>query len=69
MATPVIQKPGYAPPTGAALYARFALAGAICCGVTHGSMTPIGNLSLFLSPTTRTLLHLQKFFRFDEQKN
>ncbi|KAG0051190.1 mitochondrial phosphate carrier protein [Gryganskiella cystojenkinii] len=41
MATPVIQKQGYAPPTGAALYARFALAGAICCGVTHGSMTPI----------------------------
>lgn len=27
-----------AAPTGAALYARFALAGAICCGVTHGAM-------------------------------
>ncbi|KAG0369389.1 mitochondrial phosphate carrier protein [Gamsiella multidivaricata] len=28
-------------PTGVALYARFALAGAICCGVTHGSLTPV----------------------------
>ncbi len=25
-------------PTGANLYARFALAGAICCGITHGAM-------------------------------
>lgn len=29
------------PPTGVDLYARFALAGAICCSVTHGAMTPI----------------------------
>lgn len=29
-------------PTGANLYARFALAGAICCGVTHGALTPVG---------------------------
>ncbi|KAI7872672.1 mitochondrial carrier domain-containing protein [Spinellus fusiger] len=28
-------------PTGLALYSRFALAGAICCGVTHGAMTPV----------------------------
>ncbi|KAF9582401.1 mitochondrial phosphate carrier protein, partial [Lunasporangiospora selenospora] len=28
-------------PTGASLYARFALAGAICCGVTHGALTPV----------------------------
>ncbi|KAF9971471.1 mitochondrial phosphate carrier protein [Actinomortierella ambigua] len=28
-------------PTGANLYARFALAGAICCGVTHGALTPV----------------------------
>ncbi|GAA5811876.1 hypothetical protein MFLAVUS_005323 [Mucor flavus] len=27
-----------AAPTGAALYARFALAGAICCAVTHGAI-------------------------------
>lgn len=25
----------------AALYSRFALAGAICCSVTHGSLTPV----------------------------
>ncbi|KAI8064958.1 mitochondrial carrier domain-containing protein [Thamnidium elegans] len=30
-----------AAPTGASLYARFALAGAICCAVTHGAMTPV----------------------------
>lgn len=30
-----------AAPTGANLYARFAIAGAICCGVTHGAMTPV----------------------------
>lgn len=32
-----------APPelSGAALYSRFALAGAICCSVTHGSLTPV----------------------------
>ncbi|KAI8059328.1 mitochondrial carrier domain-containing protein [Gongronella butleri] len=28
-------------PTGAALYARFALAGALCCSITHGAMTPV----------------------------
>jgi solute carrier family 25 phosphate transporter 3 len=28
-------------PTGLALYSRFALAGAICCSVTHGGLTPI----------------------------
>ncbi|KAG0226803.1 mitochondrial phosphate carrier protein [Actinomortierella wolfii] len=36
MATPQSQAP-----TGANLYARFALAGAICCGVTHGALTPV----------------------------
>jgi solute carrier family 25 phosphate transporter 3 len=30
-----------APPTGANLYARFAFAGAICCAITHGAMTPV----------------------------
>ncbi|KAI8332129.1 mitochondrial carrier domain-containing protein [Chlamydoabsidia padenii] len=30
-----------AAPTGANLYARFALAGAICCSITHGAMTPV----------------------------
>jgi solute carrier family 25 phosphate transporter 3 len=30
-----------AAPTGAALYARFAFAGAVCCSITHGAMTPV----------------------------
>ncbi|KAF4121693.1 solute carrier family 25 (mitochondrial phosphate transporter), member 3 [Geosmithia morbida] len=31
-----------APPlTGFALYSRFALAGAICCSITHGGLTPV----------------------------
>ncbi|GJJ73481.1 solute carrier family 25 (mitochondrial phosphate transporter), member 3 [Entomortierella parvispora] len=36
-----IQTQASVAPTGAALYARFALAGAICCGVTHGALTPV----------------------------
>jgi hypothetical protein len=28
-------------PTGANLYARFAFAGAVCCSVTHGGLTPV----------------------------
>lgn len=28
-------------PTGFALYSRFALAGALCCSVTHGALTPV----------------------------
>ncbi|WFD32126.1 adenylate cyclase [Malassezia sp. CBS 17886] len=28
-------------PTGVDLYARFALAGAVCCSVTHGALTPV----------------------------
>lgn len=39
-----IQTQASVAPTGAALYARFALAGAICCGVTHGALTPVGKL-------------------------
>jgi solute carrier family 25 phosphate transporter 3 len=27
--------------SGVALYSRFALAGAICCSVTHGALTPV----------------------------
>ncbi|KAG2222383.1 hypothetical protein INT45_006905 [Circinella minor] len=30
-----------AAPSGAGLYARFAFAGAVCCAVTHGAMTPV----------------------------
>jgi hypothetical protein len=29
------------PPTGVGLYARFAFAGAVCCAVTHGALTPV----------------------------
>ncbi|KAG0356100.1 mitochondrial carrier domain-containing protein [Gamsiella multidivaricata] len=36
-----LQQQATVAPTGAALYARFALAGAICCGVTHGALTPV----------------------------
>ncbi|KAI3637730.1 hypothetical protein MIR68_004379 [Amoeboaphelidium protococcarum] len=30
-----------APPSGYDLYARFAFAGAVCCSVTHGALTPV----------------------------
>ncbi|KAI8807476.1 mitochondrial carrier domain-containing protein [Cladochytrium replicatum] len=29
------------PPKGIDLYSRFALAGAVCCAVTHGALTPV----------------------------
>lgn len=34
-------KPAAAAPSGFALYSRFALAGAVCCSVTHGALTPV----------------------------
>ncbi|KAI5288404.1 mitochondrial phosphate carrier protein [Ascosphaera aggregata] len=30
-----------AAPTGLALYSRFAFAGAVCCSITHGGLTPV----------------------------
>lgn len=27
--------------SGAALYGRFAVAGALCCSITHGALTPV----------------------------
>lgn len=27
--------------SGVSLYSRFALAGAVCCSVTHGALTPV----------------------------
>lgn len=27
--------------SGIALYSRFALAGAVCCSITHGGLTPV----------------------------
>ena len=32
---------GPPPPQGVDLFMRFALAGAICCSVTHGGLTPV----------------------------
>lgn len=36
---PVIGGPP--PPTGVSLFMRYALAGAVCCSVTHGALTPV----------------------------
>jgi solute carrier family 25 phosphate transporter 3 len=36
----VVNKPDQ-PPTGFDLYSRFAFAGAVCCSVTHGALTPV----------------------------
>ena len=42
--------------TGFALYSRFALAGAACCSITHGGLTPVdvyvstASLSLPIAP-------------------
>lgn len=40
----VVEKARAATPekkSGLALYSRFALAGAVCCSVTHGGLTPV----------------------------
>jgi solute carrier family 25 phosphate transporter 3 len=40
----VVQKVAASTPeklTGINLYSRFALAGAVCCSVTHGGLTPV----------------------------
>ncbi|KAI9372426.1 mitochondrial carrier domain-containing protein [Aspergillus egyptiacus] len=34
-------QPAAAPLSGVALYSRFAFAGAVCCSVTHGALTPV----------------------------
>ena len=39
--------------SGLALYSRFALAGAICCSVTHGGLTPV---DVYVVRATRTIL-------------
>ncbi|KAH7153272.1 mitochondrial carrier domain-containing protein [Dactylonectria macrodidyma] len=40
--------------SGVALYSRFALAGAVCCSVTHGGLTPVDVVKtrIQLEPTT-----------------
>lgn len=37
----MLVQPTRSPPTGVDLYARFALAGALGCSITHGSLTPV----------------------------
>lgn len=37
----VVQKATPPQLSGAQLYSRFAIAGAICCSVTHGALTPV----------------------------
>lgn len=43
MSKPVVtlNKPVVPPPSGIDLYARFAFAGALCCSITHGALTPV----------------------------
>jgi len=56
-------------PTGADLYARFAFAGAVCCSITHGALTP--GMSYHILNTSSCLVILvflypllQKFYLF-----
>jgi len=38
----VVEKAAAAPQlSGVGLYSRFALAGAVCCSLTHGALTPV----------------------------
>jgi solute carrier family 25 phosphate transporter 3 len=37
-------------PTGIDLYSRFAIAGAICCSITHGALTPVDVYVFRLGP-------------------
>ena len=41
MAAVIDQKVAAPQLTGLQLYSRFALAGAVCCSVTHGALTPV----------------------------
>jgi solute carrier family 25 phosphate transporter 3 len=43
MAAPKTDAPVAAAPqlSGLQLYSRFAFAGAVCCSVTHGALTPV----------------------------
>lgn len=52
----VVAKAAAAPQlSGAALYSRFALAGALCCSITHGALTPV---DVYVAPPPRCLSFL-----------
>ena len=57
-------------PKGVDLYARFAFAGAVCCSVTHGALTPVDVVKtrIQLEPEVynkvRFFLHVQNFGTF-----
>jgi solute carrier family 25 phosphate transporter 3 len=49
----IVQQASAAAPdklSGVALYSRFALAGAVCCSVTHGALTPV---DVYVEPPSR----------------
>jgi solute carrier family 25 phosphate transporter 3 len=41
-----LRNPTEQKPTGVDLYARFALAGALGCAITHGALTPVDVVSI-----------------------
>lgn len=45
-------------PTGASLYARYAFAGAMCCSITHGALTP-GTFILTSVDVVKTRIQLE----------
>lgn len=48
-------------PTGIDLYSRFALAGAVCCAVTHGALTPV---DVYVLPPIDSIAASPIFFFF-----
>jgi solute carrier family 25 phosphate transporter 3 len=40
--------------SGAALYSRIAFAGAVCCSVTHGALTPVDVYAHLSRPMTQS---------------
>lgn len=53
--------------TGLALYSRFALAGAVCCSITHGALTPVDVYVLPVLPLRHFIL--QSRTRPDRDQN
>jgi solute carrier family 25 (mitochondrial phosphate transporter), member 3 len=48
--------------SGVALYSRFAFAGAVCCSVTHGALTPVDVYVSTCSPIRRDSRRSSKLF-------